>query len=73
VPESASPEANTFKKNVVCRAIDIYGGDLESALNWLLEPLPALNGHRPIDCIDDEKMAAQLKIVFTKLKGGEFP
>ena len=73
MPESARPEANNSKKDVVCRAIDIYEGDLEVALNWLLEPLPALNGHRPIDCIDDEKMAAQLKRVFTKLKGGEFP
>lgn len=73
MPESSRPEANTAKKNVVCRTIDIYEGDLEAALNWLLEPLPALNGHRPIDCIDDEEMAAQLKRVFTKLTWGEFP
>lgn len=73
MPEAEKAEVNAAMKNVVCRAIDIYEGDLEAALIWLLQPLAALKGHRPIDCIDDERMASQLNRVITKLKWGEFP
>jgi len=52
--------------------IDTFDGSLEPALRWLLEPLLALSGARPIDCFEDSGKLDQLKAVITKLETGEF-
>lgn len=60
-------------KNLMCHVIDIYEVDLEASLFWLLEPLPVLNGLRPIDCTKDQEKNRQLQGVLRKLESGEFP
>jgi uncharacterized protein (DUF2384 family) len=62
----------SVKKEFICRVIDTFDGSLEPALRWLLEPLLALSGARPIDCLEDSGKLDQLKAVITKLETGEF-
>lgn len=60
------------KKQIICQVIDTFDGSAEPALRWLLEPLPALNGTRPIDCLEDSDKFDQLKAVIAKVETGEF-
>lgn len=53
--------------------IEIFDGDMETALIWFLTPLPALNGLRPVDCAVDNNKMRQLKAVIRTLANGEFP
>lgn len=57
----------------LCDVIEIYEGDLETALIWFLTPLPSLNGLRPVDCAVDNKKIGQLEAVIRTLSNGEFP
>jgi uncharacterized protein (DUF2384 family) len=68
------PEAHSriIVKRTVCDLIDIYEGDVETALLWLLEPLQALNGRRPVDCFSDQAKTLQLQVLIKKLEQGDF-
>lgn len=60
------------KKRLVCDVLDVYEGNAEAGLRWLLEPLPALQGQRPVDCLDDPEKLAQVWAVVRKLETGDF-
>lgn len=68
-PQSQSREE---KKRLICDVIDVYEGNAEAGLRWLLEPLRALQGQRPVDCLDDLEKLAQVWAVVRKLETGDF-
>lgn len=68
----AGQNLNEIIKTTVGDVIDIYEGDVETALLWLLEPLRALNGMRPVDCFFDHSRTLQLQALVKKLEQGEF-
>jgi uncharacterized protein (DUF2384 family) len=64
--------SHTSVKKTVYDVIDVYDGDVETALLWLLEPLRALNGLRPVDCFSDKTKTLQLQALIKKLDQGDF-
>jgi len=70
--QESRAHSHTPVKKTVCDVIDVYDGDVETALLWLLEPLQALNGLRPVDCFSDKTKTLQLQALIKKLDQGDF-
>lgn len=65
-------ELRTLVKLTVGNVIDVYEGDVETALLWLLAPVPALNGLRPVDCFSDQITTMQVQSLIRKIGQGDF-
>jgi uncharacterized protein (DUF2384 family) len=70
--KASRAQSITTVKGAICDLIDVYEGDAETAILWLLEPLQALNGERPIDCFSDQTKTLQLQAIIKKLDQGDF-
>ncbi|ROQ43405.1 uncharacterized protein DUF2384 [Marinobacter sp. 3-2] len=65
-------QLRTMAQTTVRDVIDVYEGDVESAILWLLAPLPALNGKRPVDCFSDPIKILELQALLRKVDQGDF-
>lgn len=54
------------------QAVDLYHGDVERAAQWLLSPLVALGGKRPIDRLATEVGARDVETILGRLEHGIF-
>jgi uncharacterized protein (DUF2384 family) len=60
------------KQKIVCDVIELYEGDVETAIWWLSQPIRALNDKRPLDCLSDSEQMAELRSVIRKIERGDF-
>jgi putative toxin-antitoxin system antitoxin component (TIGR02293 family) len=57
---------------VFSRAIDLFEGDREAALEWLSEPQPAFGGAIPLDLAATELGAREVEALALRLEHGVF-
>lgn len=60
------------KQKNVCDVIELYKGDVETAIWWLSQPIRALNDKRPLDCLSDSEQITELQRVIRKIERGDF-
>lgn len=56
----------------LCRALQLYEGDVESARRWLNEPAKALAGESPLEHLDTEAGAAEVHDLIGRLEHGVY-
>ena len=57
-------------KDVIDLTLEIFGGDVKSAMRWLYKPTPALDNKAPIELIDTKKGIQKVMILLSKTEHG---
>ena len=60
------------KQKIVCDVIELYEGDVETAIGWLSQQIRALGGKTPLECLSDSEQMAELQRVIGKIERGDF-
>lgn len=63
---------NPKNEDIVVLVSELFDGDLDNAVNWLLSPIVALNGDAPVDRLHSDKGREELKTIIGRIEYGVF-